>query len=50
MTELLSNFAAGRWSPGTGAGMPLFDPVLGHEPVRALNFYHRRAVLAALDK
>lgn len=57
MTELLSNFAAGRWSPGTGAGTPLFDSVLGHELVRALNFYHRRAalqasttVLAALDK
>jgi 3,4-dehydroadipyl-CoA semialdehyde dehydrogenase len=34
MTELLPNFAAGRWSAGTGAGTPLFDPVLGHELVR----------------
>ena len=34
MTELLSNFAAGRWQPGTGAGTPLFDPVLGTELVR----------------
>jgi 3,4-dehydroadipyl-CoA semialdehyde dehydrogenase len=29
MTELLSNFVAGRWQAGTGAGTPLFDPVLG---------------------
>jgi 3,4-dehydroadipyl-CoA semialdehyde dehydrogenase len=34
MTELLSNFAAGRWQTGTGAGTPLFDPVLGTELVR----------------
>ena len=34
MTELLPNFAAGRWQAGTGAGTPLFDPVLGHELVR----------------
>ena len=34
MTEPLSNFAAGRWQPGTGAGSPVFDPVLGDEQVR----------------
>lgn len=34
MTELLSNYAAGRWQIGTGAGTPLFDPVLGNELVR----------------
>jgi 3,4-dehydroadipyl-CoA semialdehyde dehydrogenase len=34
MTELLSNFLAGRWQAGTGAGTPLFDPVLGTELVR----------------
>jgi len=34
MTELLSNFAAGRWQTGTGAGTPLFDPVLGTKLVR----------------
>ena len=34
MTELLSNFVAGRWQTGTGAGTPLFDPVLGTEVVR----------------
>ena len=34
MTELLSNFIAGRWQAGTGAGAPLFDPVLGTELVR----------------
>ena len=33
-TELLSNFVAGRWQAGTGAGTPLFDPVLGTELVR----------------
>jgi 3,4-dehydroadipyl-CoA semialdehyde dehydrogenase len=34
MTELLSNFVAGRWVAGTGAGTALFDPVLGIELVR----------------
>jgi 3,4-dehydroadipyl-CoA semialdehyde dehydrogenase len=34
MTELLSNFVAGRWVAGSGAGTPLFDPVLGNELVR----------------
>ena len=34
MTELLSNYLGGRWQPGTGAGTPLFDPVLGAELVR----------------
>ncbi len=34
MTELLSNFIAGRWQTGSGAGTPLFDPVLGTELVR----------------
>lgn len=34
MTELLSNYLGGRWQAGTGAGTPLFDPVLGTELVR----------------
>ena len=34
MTELLSNFAAGRWQAGSGAGTALFDPVLGDELAR----------------
>jgi hypothetical protein len=34
MTELLSNYVAGRWQSGSGAGTPLFDPVLGTELVR----------------
>ncbi len=34
MTELLSNCIAGRWQAGTGAGTPVFDPVLGTELVR----------------
>ena len=34
MSELLSNFVAGRWQAGTGAGTPLFDPVTGDELVR----------------
>jgi 3,4-dehydroadipyl-CoA semialdehyde dehydrogenase len=34
MSELLSNFVAGRWQAGTGAGTPLFDPVNGDELVR----------------
>ncbi|MBL8307779.1 MAG: 3,4-dehydroadipyl-CoA semialdehyde dehydrogenase [Rubrivivax sp.] len=34
MTELLPNHLGGRWTAGTGAGMPLFDPVLGDELVR----------------
>ena len=36
-TELLPNFFAGRWQTGTGAGIPLFDPVLGTELVRVSN-------------
>ena len=35
MTEVISNHIAGRWQAGTGAGTPLFDPVLGTELVRA---------------
>lgn len=31
MSELLSNFVGGRWQAGSGAGTPLFDPVLGDE-------------------
>ncbi len=34
MTELLPNFVAGTWQQGSGAGTPLFDPVLGTELVR----------------
>ncbi len=34
MTDLLSNFVAGRWQAGSGSGTPLFDPVLGTELVR----------------
>jgi 3,4-dehydroadipyl-CoA semialdehyde dehydrogenase len=34
MTKLLPNFVAGRWQAGSGAGTPLFDPVLGDELVR----------------
>jgi len=34
MTSLLSNFVAGRWQTGSGAGTPLFDPVLGTELAR----------------
>lgn len=34
MTELLSNYVGGRWQAGSGAGTPLFDPVLGTELVR----------------
>jgi 3,4-dehydroadipyl-CoA semialdehyde dehydrogenase len=34
MTELLSNFVAGRWQTGSGAGTALHDPVLGTELVR----------------
>jgi 3,4-dehydroadipyl-CoA semialdehyde dehydrogenase len=33
-TELLHNHLGGRWLAGTGAGTPLFDPVLGTELVR----------------
>ncbi len=36
-TELLQNFAAGRWQTGTGAGTPIFDPVLGTELARVSN-------------
>jgi 3,4-dehydroadipyl-CoA semialdehyde dehydrogenase len=31
MSERLQNHLGGRWSSGTGAGTPLFDPVLGTE-------------------
>jgi 3,4-dehydroadipyl-CoA semialdehyde dehydrogenase len=34
MTELLPNYVAGRWQSGSGAGTPLFDPVLGTELAR----------------
>ncbi|SOZ66146.1 Aldehyde dehydrogenase [Cupriavidus taiwanensis] len=34
MTELLSNYLGGTWQAGSGAGTPLFDPVLGNELVR----------------
>lgn len=34
MTELLSNFWAGRWQAGQGAGTALHDPVLGNQLVR----------------
>jgi 3,4-dehydroadipyl-CoA semialdehyde dehydrogenase len=34
MSELLSNFVAGRWQAGSAAGTSLFDPVLGNELVR----------------
>ena len=34
MTRLLDNHLAGRWQSGSGAGTPLFDPVLGTELVR----------------
>ena len=34
MTELLPNFAAGRWQHGTGLGTALWDPVLGTALVR----------------
>ncbi len=34
MTELLANYFGGRWQTGSGAGIPLFDPVLGTELVR----------------
>jgi 3,4-dehydroadipyl-CoA semialdehyde dehydrogenase len=34
MTELISNFLAGQWQSGRGAGTALIDPVLGTELVR----------------
>ena len=34
MSEKLDNFLGGRWVAGSGAGTPLFDPVLGDELVR----------------
>lgn len=34
MTETLANHLGGQWHTGTGAGTPLFDPVLGTELVR----------------
>ena len=33
MTQKLPNFLAGKWQTGTGAGTPLFDPILGTELV-----------------
>ncbi|MDO8772358.1 MAG: 3,4-dehydroadipyl-CoA semialdehyde dehydrogenase [Burkholderiaceae bacterium] len=33
MTQRLSNFLGGHWQTGTGAGTPLFDPILGTELV-----------------
>ena len=36
-SNLLPNFFAGRWQTGTGAGTPLFDPVLGTEVARVSN-------------
>ena len=36
-TSILPNFFAGRWQTGTGAGTPLFDPVLGTELARVSN-------------
>ena len=33
-TAMLPNFIAGRWQTGTGAGTPMFDPVLGTELAR----------------
>jgi 3,4-dehydroadipyl-CoA semialdehyde dehydrogenase len=35
MSELLSNFVAGRWQAGSGAGTPLFDPVTPSRAPRA---------------
>lgn len=34
MSERLSNYLGGRWQAGSGAGTPLFDPVLGTELAR----------------
>ncbi|MDR3368200.1 3,4-dehydroadipyl-CoA semialdehyde dehydrogenase [Rhodoferax sp.] len=34
MSELISNFLAGQWQTGNGAGTALIDPVLGTELVR----------------
>jgi len=34
MTELLPNLLAGRWQNGSGPGVALTDPVLGHDLVR----------------
>jgi len=34
MTELLPNHVGGRWQTGSGAGVSLFDPVLGTELAR----------------
>jgi len=34
MTQLLENHLGGRWQTGSGAGTPLFDPVLGSELAR----------------
>ncbi|WP_119157841.1 3,4-dehydroadipyl-CoA semialdehyde dehydrogenase [Caldimonas tepidiphila] len=37
MSELLPNYAAGRWQTAGDAGTPLVDPVLGTELVRVSN-------------
>lgn len=34
MTQKLPNYLSGQWQTGTGAGTPLFDPVLGTELVK----------------
>lgn len=34
MTQKLPNFLSGQWTMGSGAGMPLIDPVLGTELVQ----------------
>ena len=34
MSNLLSNFVAGRWQAGSGPGTKLIDPVLGTELAR----------------
>ena len=34
MTERLANYLCGQWQTGTGAGIPLYDPVLGDELVQ----------------
>ena len=34
MSELITNFIAGQWQSGSGAGTSLYDPVLGTELVR----------------
>ena len=34
MAQLLPNYLGGQWQTGTGAGTPLYDPVIGTELVR----------------